>query len=251
MKPLSSHSIIEALAIGTVPVVGAFLIWALWPVHGTIIEVHGTVAEVHQGVDGARKEGHGLATKVATALDGVPSVLTHAQTATDAATGVLQAAVPVVASFKDTGGKLNAAVDLTSHRLNDLCPVPGAVDAAIHPCGTLADFNRTLSTLRGTSGQVEYSLRVFNQHEGDLFTQESTAYEHMDTAVQNLNLLVSDPDLKASVHNAATITSDVAGITTDGRFWFHQKLFPTKKRGFVSGFEATGDVAKHWMPSIF
>jgi hypothetical protein len=237
MKPFKSHSIIEALAIGTVPVVGAFLIWALWPVHGTIIEVHGTVAEVHQG---ART----LTPKVGTILDSVPGVLAHTQTATDAATSVLQAAVPVVASFKDT-------IDLTSHRLFDLCPLPGAVDAAIHPCGTLADFNRTLATLRGTSGQVEGALREFNKHEADLFTQESTAYTHMDTAVLNLNLLVSDPDLKASVHNAATITSDVAGITTDGRFWFHQKLFPTKKRGFISSFEATGDVAKHWMPSIF
>jgi hypothetical protein len=195
------------------------------------------VAEVHQSV-------RTLTPKVDTILDSVPGVLTHVQTATDAATGVLQAAVPVVASFKDT-------IDLTSHRLNDLCPVPGVADAAIHPCGTLADFNRTLATLRGTSGQVEGALREFNKHEADLFTQESTAYTHMDTAVLNLNLLVSDPDLKASIHNAATITGDVAGITTDGRFWFHQKLFPTKKRGFMSGFEATGDVAKHWMPSIF
>jgi hypothetical protein len=202
------------------------------------------VAEVHQG---ART----LTPKVATVLDGVPGVLAHTQTAADAATSVLQAAVPVVASFEDTAGKLNNTIDLTSHRLFDLCPLPGAVDAAIHPCGTLADFNRTLATLRGTSGQVEGALREFNKHEADLFTQESTAYTHMDTAVLNLNLLVSDPDLKASVHNAATITSDVAGITTDGRFWFHQKLFPTKKRGFISSFEATGDVAKHWMPSIF
>jgi uncharacterized protein YoxC len=244
-------SILEAIALVTVPVVGGFLVWILWPIRSTIIEVHGTVAEVHQGVDGARKEGHGLATKVATALDGVPGVITHAQTATDAATGVLRAAVPVVASFRDTAGKLNAAVDLTSHRLNDLCPVPGAIDAAIHPCGTLADTNRTLSTLRGTSGQVEYSLRVFNQHEGDLFTQESTAYEHMDTAVQNLNRLVADPELKTSIHNGATITGDVAGITTDGRLWFHQKLFPTKKKGFLTGLDAAGDTAKHWMPSIF
>jgi len=237
MKPFKSHSIIEALAIGTVPVVGAFLIWALWPIHSTIVELHGTAAEVHQS---ART----LTPKVGVILDSVPGVLIHTQTAADAAANVLQAAVPVVASFKDT-------IDLTSHRLFDLCPLPGATDAAIHPCGTLADFNRTLATLRGTSGQVEGALREFNKHEADLFTQENAAYTHMDTAVLNLNLLVADPDLKASIHNAAAITSDVAGITTDGRFWFHQKLFPTKKRGFISGFEATGDVAKHWMPSIF
>ena len=138
MKPFKSHSIIEALAIGTVPVVGAFLIWALWPVHGTIVELHGTVAEVHQGA-------HTLTPKIGTILDSVPGVLAHTQTATDAATSVLQAAVPVVASFKDTAGKLNNTIDLTSHRLFDLCPFPGAVDAAIHPCGTLADFIAALA----------------------------------------------------------------------------------------------------------
>ena len=237
MKPFKSHSIIEALAIGAVPAVGAFLIWALWPIHSTIVELHGTISEVHQS---ART----LTPKVGAALDGVPGILAHTQIAADAAANILQTAVPVVASFKDT-------IDLTSHRLNDLCPVPGATDAAIHPCGTLADFNRTLATLRGTSGQVEGALHEFNKHEADLFTQESTAYTHMDAAVLNLNLLVSDPDLKVSIHNAAAITSDVSGIATDGRFWFHQKLFPTKKRGFISGFEATGDIAKHWMPSIF
>jgi len=36
MKPLSSHSIAELAALGTVPILGIFLIWALWPVHGAI-----------------------------------------------------------------------------------------------------------------------------------------------------------------------------------------------------------------------
>jgi hypothetical protein len=36
MKPLNSHSIAELAALGTIPVLGVFLMWALWPVHGAI-----------------------------------------------------------------------------------------------------------------------------------------------------------------------------------------------------------------------
>ena len=193
-----------------------------------------------------------------TSLKALPAVLAHVQTASDAATGLLQAATgtvkaaaPVVASFSGTAGKLNDAVELTSHRINDLCPLPAAVDAAIHPCGTLADTNRTLATLRGTSGQVEIALGQFNKHEGDLFTQESAAYSHMDKSVVDFDALVSDKDLKANIANAATITGNLAAISTEGKDWLHLKLYPTKKKGFLSGFEGAGDAAKHWMPPLF
>jgi hypothetical protein len=36
MKPLNSHSIAELAALGTIPILGVFLMWALWPVHGAI-----------------------------------------------------------------------------------------------------------------------------------------------------------------------------------------------------------------------
>jgi hypothetical protein len=186
-------------------------------------------------------------TAASTALQGLPAVLTHVQTTSDAATGVLRSASPVVASFAGTAGKLNDTIDLTSHRLNDLCPLPPDV----RPCGTLADTNRTLATLRGTSGQVERSLILFNQHEGDLFTQESAAYAGMNKSVLDFDALVSDPDLKANIHNSAIITGNFAAISTEGKDWLHLRLYPTKKKGFVSGFEATGDAAKHWMPPLF
>lgn len=171
------------------------------------------------------------------------ATLGYVQTATDSATKLLDAATPVVAGLKTTTAKLNAAIDLTNHRLNDLC-LPG-------PCGTLADTNRTLATLRGTSGQVEKSLVVFNKHEDDLFVQENSAFVAMHKSVTDFSNLVTNPDLFAVVGNAKSITGDAAGMTHDGRDWLHGKLYPTKKKGFVSGFEATGDVAKHWMPSLF
>jgi len=189
-------------------------------------------------------------TQANTALQGLPAVLTHLQSTSDAATGILHAATPVVAGLKVTEGKLNAGIDLTSHRINDLCPVPTAPEASIHPCGTLADTNRTLATLRGTSGQVERSLMVFNAHESELFVQERNAYAQMTKSVTDLDVMVTNPDLTAMIANGKTITGDAAAVTTDGRTWVHQKLYPTKTKGFVSGFEAAGDVAKHWMPPL-
>ena len=49
------HNILKALALGTVPVVGAFVIWMLWPVRGAIV--------------GARAQGYTLAVKAGAVLD--------------------------------------------------------------------------------------------------------------------------------------------------------------------------------------
>ena len=175
------------------------------------------------------------------ALKSLPVALRHVQTTSDAATGLLYAARPAVV-------KLNSAIDLTSHRLNDICP--GVTEAA-RPCGTLADANRTLATLRGTSGQVERSLFTFNRHEEELFVQEGAAYDQFQTSMRHFDGLVGDPNLPAIVMNARLMSDDAAGMTHDGREWFHGKLYPTKRKGFVSGFEATGDAVRHWMPPLF
>jgi hypothetical protein len=171
---------------------------------------------------------------------------------------VVTKAGPVLDNLASTETKLGAAVDLTSGHINDLCPLPGAVDAAIHPCGSLADFNRSLATFRGTSGQVEKSLRMFNSHESDLFAQEHDAYAAMDKSVTDFDGLVSDPDLKATIGNGKTISGNLAvtsgnfaTMTTDGKDWLHLKLYPTKKQGLANGFDAAGDRVHHWMPSIF
>lgn len=173
----------------------------------------------------------------------VPGAIQQLQGVTKAATGLLEAAKPVVAS-------LQTSIDLTTHRLDDLCPT-GTVDAEIHPCGTLADTNRTLATLRGTSGQVEQSMLMFNSHETNLFAQEHDAYGAMQKSVVDFDTMVSDPNIPAMFANGRSITGDAAGITHDGHIWLHQKLFPTKKKGVLSGFEATGDAVHHWLPPLF
>jgi len=187
-------------------------------------------------------------TAASTGLQDVSALVSHAQSTTDAATGVLRAATPIVAGLQTTESKLNDSIDLTSHRLNDLCPQPG--DTA-HPCGTLADANRTLAGFRDTSVQVAVSVKAFHQHEGDLFTQESEAYAALHKSVTDLDTLVSNPNLTGMLSDGKTITGNAAAVTTDGKIWVHGKLYPTKRKGFISGAEAVGDFLKHYEPPLF
>lgn len=154
--------------------------------------------------------------RVDTALKGMPVVLSHVQATSDAATGLLRSATPVVAGLKVTEGKLNEGIDLTSHRINDLC-APG-------PCGTLADTNRTLATLRGTSGQVELSLRKFNQHEDALFVQESDAYTTMQKSVADFDTLLQQS--QPVVANATEITAQAAIIARDAKVEEQKYVYP-------------------------
>jgi hypothetical protein len=249
------HSILTSVALSSVPLVAGVLVWALWPVHGTILALHQQVAtlggKAGTAIDGVQPQVKALSARLFTSLDGLDTQVATIGPAVSTVGPVVKKVGPVLDNLASTETKLGDAVDLTSHHVNDLCPPASAVDAAIHPCGSLADLNKTLATLRGTSGQVESALLVFNKHEADLFTQESTAYSHMDKSVLDFDALVSDPDLKATIRGGAATASNVAAITSDGRVWLHQQLFPTKKKGIADAFDAAGDRAKHWMPSIF
>jgi len=240
-------SLALAIALGTSPIAVA-VVWALWPVHNAVNSASSRLNGVLDGVNGVVSILPAHIVAAHARLDSSLDTLDH-QVATVGP--VVKKAGPVLDNLSSTEKTLGDAADLTSHRLNDLCPTPTAVDAAIHPCGSLADFNRSLATFRGTSGEVEKSLLVFNTHESDLFTQESTAYVGMNKSVLDFDALVSDTAFKATVRNAATISGNFAAMTTDGKDWLHLKLYPTQKKGFVSGFDATGDAVKHWMPPIF
>lgn len=74
----------------------------------------------------------------------------------------------------------------------------------------------------------------------------------------DVDAFVTAPELRATMVNVEQTSVNVritsgnfAAMTTDSRDWMHTKLYPTKRKGFVSGFEATGDVLKHWWPSLF
>jgi hypothetical protein len=63
--------------------------------------------------------------------------------------------------------------------------------------------------------------------------------------------LLSDSQIHDILVNSNEMTASGRAILKDGQDEVHSLTHPTKKKGFLAGFEASGDVAKHWMPSIF
>lgn len=126
------------------------------------------------------------------------------------------------------------------------------------PCGTLADINRTLATTRGTLGTVELAGRDFDRHSSQFYAQEAAGAADFQQTVGDIDRFVTAPDLLGTMHHLDTASLAVSAtaqnldaVSTDGRTWIHERLFPTKKRGIISGIEATGDVVHHWLPPLF
>lgn len=104
------------------------------------------------------------------------------------ARATLLAANAAIASGATSGQsvatKAATALDKLSGTLdsvNRLCPPPSARD--IKPCGVLADFNRTLATLRGTAGQVEIAAIHENSQLATLDQQEATLFADTHAAI--------------------------------------------------------------------
>ena len=234
MKEAGKIALLWSAVVGVFAVSGALTLF--------LLQGRATEVAIANDADGLTKHAHIVLGIAASSSVSIKNVLANTNT-------LLRTANSTVATLKTTTNKLSAAIDTTSRNIN--APCPGAAEAALHPCGTLADFNRTLATARGTAGQVEVSLRTFNTHDAELYGQEKDAYTAMSKSVIDFDTLVSDPELRMNIHNAAVITGNAATISTDGKNWLHAKLYPTKKKGLISGFEATGDVVHHWLPPLF
>jgi glutamate mutase epsilon subunit len=143
-------------------------------------------------------------------------------------------------------------------------------------CGTIADFNRTLATLRGTLGIVEIAAKHENAQLYALDAQERILYSDLhatllagqttlgrsadllatlnqtgkDTqpviaeahtslaklteSLENMNKLIADPAIPATIHSAQTIAANTASATghldaasKDAQTWLHGVLHPT------------------------
>jgi hypothetical protein len=218
------------LALGTVPVTGIFVCAVLLRV---FLAEPAVFADLHATVKSFQ-----------VAADTGTTVLKSANT-------LAVSANTRVVALGTTQAKLDTGIDLMTHRLTDLCSAPQG-------CGLIPDASRTLNTTRGTLGQVEIAARSFDQHQSTFYTQEDALAARSQKTFADLDSFITNPDLTDTFHNV-NITSlafshtaqNLDATTTDGKTWLHQKLFPTKKKGFLSAFEATGDAAKHWMPSLF
>jgi hypothetical protein len=108
--------------------------------------------------------------------------------------------------------KVGAVLDKTAETLdnvNRLCGVTGK------PCGTLADVNRTLATVRGAFGQVELGARHFNANLDMLDVQEKQTYEDIHRTTTSLNALVASPDIARFLKSSADTSMEVTAIAAD------------------------------------
>lgn len=83
------------------------------------------------------------------------------------------------------------------------------------PCGTLADANRTLATVRGTFGQIEVAANHEDKNLSTLDAQEAQLYLDFHATTTNLNSLVASPDIARFLKSSADTSTEVAAIATD------------------------------------
>jgi hypothetical protein len=83
------------------------------------------------------------------------------------------------------------------------------------PCGTLADVNRTLATVRGTFGQVEVAARHEDRNLTDYDAQERQLYADIHATTVDLNALVASPDVARFLKASADTSTQFAAIAAD------------------------------------
>ncbi len=147
-------------------------------------------------------------------------------------------------------------LDKAAAGLNDALAEVNAPCGEGKPCGTLADVNRTLGSIRLASGQVT-AVSLHEQEQLDLANQQETAIAQatqadlakLGGAIDGVTALAANADMKASFEHLNTTTGAVAGMATDTEQYWHGMLHPKWPRrvwGFVEGVGL--DVGKILVP---
>lgn len=155
-------------------------------------------------------------------------------------------------------GSLNKTI-LTANETLRLVNRPcGTVDGVFAPCGTLADFNRTLATARGTMGQIEIAANHEDKNLETLDAQEAMLVADTHKTLTDADALISSPYIVKSLQNLDSSTASLAdsmkqgdAILTDGREFADKYAHPSKKKlTFWTATEAFGDWVRHFMPPL-
>lgn len=114
---------------------------------------------------------------------------------------------PVLDNLKDDTAKLGSSID----RVNAAC-VPG-------PCGTIADVGKTLNTVRGTFGQIEFAanhedrnLTTLDRQEAALFADFHGTATRANTSLDTFNTLLANPNLALILQNGGDISTTTAAV---------------------------------------
>ena len=223
MKPLSSHSIMEALALGTVPVVGVFLIWSFLPVHGIVKQTGQSSAQI--------------LTKISTALDTVNAPChddghqevcgTLAEVGqTTKNTGVL--AAQGASQVKQSAALITAAANtinsLGSKGSDELVALKGATDAfggtARAASATLADHvDPAIDAVSGAAAKAGKAIDLFKP-------VEASAAKSM----QDLDITIVD--FKPTLTNLQTFSFSLGDMTAVADKKFDAFMNPPKCVGW-------------------
>lgn len=198
------RSILTALALGTVPCVGAVAICvglaairALWPVPAA---VSATSAHLSGTLDGF------------TAVEGNAGAAIVAESARlnkslDNLDKQVVTVGPAVTKIDPVLDELGRAIDLV------IAPcVPG-------PCGTVADVGKTLNTVRGTFGQIEIAANHEDRNLGTLDAQEATLFgdfhgtaTRANTSLDTFNAMLANPNVALMEKNGGEFTTTAVAV---------------------------------------
>lgn len=218
---------LKALALATVPIVGAFLCILLFQASAAVQQV--------------REDERGVAGEAVSAEAQMGVTAQHAQATLDAAT----------ITIRDVGNAAHS-LDATLQTVNRPC-------GTSKPCGTLADVAKTLNTIRRTAGQAEIAAAHENRNLFTLDAQEATLFGAVHETLQNANTLVANPAITESLQNLQSSTANLAegtkqatAILTDGREEADKFVHPPKKKlTFWGAIEAAAGIAHKFEPPIF
>ena|ERR1039458_5091539 len=166
--------------------------------------------------------------------------------------GTISQAKPQIASALRRANDAILNLDKASAGLNTAVAELNAPCADGKPCGTLADVNRTLGSIRLASGQVTaFSLR--EQTQLDQVNQQETAVADLTEgdltklggAIDGINALATNKDLTGSLAKTNVALGAVAGMATDTEQYWHNVLHPKLAKRIWNAVTGVGvEVAK-------
>jgi hypothetical protein len=200
---------LKALALATVPVVGAFAMWTLWPVHGAIL--------------GARAQGYTLAVKAG-------AVLGHVDNAA-------LAGGKLINDSRVTVSEMNrAALDERKYFEVMLPPLLSQAQGILANVQTdTADLHTVLLAGAGTANAASAAIQTANSsipRTQPLVDAATLAIGHADATTVRVNAFLDAPLLTDTGKHTASIVAHADAITGDAQFEADRFTHPPPQRWY-------------------
>lgn len=233
-KSVQAALVTSLLAIATLCGFGC------WGVHAVVVSERQIAVDADATVKAALTTAQNAATaeeKISNVADSLNGLVVEIR---PKVSGALQSLQSSAANLDKATAGLNASIAEVNRKCTD------------GDCGTLADVNRTLNTVRLAAGQVTAvslkerdQLEQVNQQESDVAAQAKADLVKLGTAIDQVGELAGNGDLKKSLGNLNTTTGAVAGMATDTEQYWHNMLHPKWPARVMNGVvKVVGPVVK-------